>query len=120
MEGIERKLPGKKNGNCCPVAVITLERLLQKYDVKKVDLLIIDVEGAELPVLGSFPWQSASVEKIFYELHPYAWKDFDYCAEDFRKFLRDHGYRCFDMYFQEHNIFKSAAYIGPSILVPSR
>jgi FkbM family methyltransferase len=120
LKGVESKLSEKQNGACCPVTVVTLEQLLQKYEVTKVDLLIIDVEGAELPVLRSFPWQSASVGRIFCELHPYGWKDFGYCGEDFSNFLRNHGYRCVDMYLKEHDIFKSDTYIGPSILVPPK
>ena len=120
LKGIESRLSEKQNGDCCPVEIVTLEELLQKYEVTKVDLLIIDVEGAELCVLRSFPWGSASIGKIFCELHPYAWKDFGYCGEDFSNFLRNHGYRCVDMYLKEHDIFKSDSYIGPSILVPPK
>jgi FkbM family methyltransferase len=114
LKGVESKLCGKQNGNCCSVAVVTLEQLLQKYDVKKVDLLIIDVEGAELPVLRSFPWQSASVGRIFCELHPYAWKDFGYDGEGMRVFLLEHKYRCIDMYLNEHTTFWNEGYIGPT------
>ena len=84
-----------------------------------MDLLIIDVEGAELPVLRGFAWQSASVDRIFCEMHPYAWKDFAYSNEDMRQFLMSHGYRCFDMYFREHKIFDSDAYVGPTFLCKS-
>jgi len=117
LKGVESKLSGKQSGNCCPVVAVTLGQLLQKYEITKVDLLIIDVEGAELPVLRSFPWQSASVGKIFCELHPYGWKDFGYSGEDFRTFLRDHGYCCIDMYLKEHNVFDSVAYVGPTLLM---
>jgi len=117
LKGVESKLSGKQNDNRCPVTVVTLEQLLQKYEVKKVDLLIIDVEGAELPVLRSFPWQSASVGKIYCELHPYGWKDFGYCGEDFRNFLEDHGYRCIDMYLKEHDVLDSVVYVGPTLFM---
>ena len=56
--------------------------------------------------------QSASVDKLFCEFHPYAWKDFGYNKEDMRQFLALHGYRCFDMYFKEHKVFDNNVYIG--------
>jgi hypothetical protein len=120
LKGIESNLCEKQNVDCGSVTVVTLEQLLQKYKVTKVDLLLIDVEGIELPVLRSFPWQSASAGRIFCELHTYGWKDFGYCGEDFRKYQRGHGYRCVDLYLKERNILKSDACIGPSTPVPTR
>jgi len=114
LKGVESKLSGKQSGNCCPVVAVTLEQLLQKYEITKVDLLIIDVEGAELPVLRSFPWRSASVGRIFCELHPYAWKDFGYDGEGMRVFLLEHKYRCIDMYLNEHTAFGNEGYVGPT------
>jgi FkbM family methyltransferase len=101
----------------CKVEVTTLENLMNKYNIKNVDLLIIDVEGAELLVLQGFPWGSVNPGEIFCELHPYAWKDFGYNGEGLRKFLKDHGYRCIDMYLREHNVFDSIVYVGPTLLM---
>jgi len=97
------------------VKVTTLKELVEKHEVKSVDILIIDVEGAELCVLKGHPWESVRVEKIFCELHPYAWKDFGYSAEDVRDFLRSHSLRCFDMYFKEYRSFEEDRYIGPTV-----
>jgi hypothetical protein len=79
--------------------------------------MLIDVEGAELSVLKGHPWQSVPAEKIFCELHPYAWKQFGYTNVDMQDFLSEHNFRCFDMYLQEHKIFTSEAYIGPTLLL---
>jgi FkbM family methyltransferase len=98
------------------IEVITLEKLLIKHKINYVNLLLIDVEGAELLVLNGFPWQSVNVGKIFCELHPYAWKDFGYSGVDMSKFMSEHDYRCFDMFLQEHKIFDRDAYIGPTFL----
>ena len=117
--GSESKITSNETKNCCVVEVITLAGLLEKYAIYHLDLLIIDVEGAELPVLRGFPWRSVSVDRIFCELHPYAWKDFGYSKEDMRQFLVSHGYHCFDMYFREHKVFDSDAYIGPTFLCKS-
>jgi FkbM family methyltransferase len=117
--GAESKITSKQANNSHIVEVITLEQLLKKHKINYVDLMIIDVEGAELAVLRGFPWQSASVDKLFCEFHPYAWKDFGYNKEDMRQFLALHGYRCFDMYFAVHEAFDSEAYIGPTFLYKS-
>jgi FkbM family methyltransferase len=118
LVGSESKLTSKQTNHCCAVDVITSDQLLKKYAVSHVDLLIVDVEGAELPVLRGLPWETVAIKKIFCELHPYAWKDFSYSSEDVRGFLNLRGYRCFDMYFKEHVTFNSEAYIGPTLLIP--
>jgi FkbM family methyltransferase len=106
--------------NSGPVEVASLGKVMNKYGLENVDLLIIDVEGAELPVLQGFPWESKRPPgKIFCEFHPYAWKDFGYSGEDFRLFLEKHRYRCFDMYLHEHTLFDKESYIGPCIFVPA-
>jgi len=115
--GSESKLKLNKTKHSCIVEVITLAQLLSKYNINCVDLVIIDVEGAELLVLRGFPWQSVCVGKIFCELHPYAWKEFDYEGKDFQKFLSDNVYRCFDMYLNEHVTFYSETYIGPTFFI---
>lgn len=115
--GSESRLTQKPTERSYSVDVITLESLLRRNAIDHIHLLIIDVEGAELPVLRSFPWKAVKVDKIFCELHPYAWKDFGYAGADVSNFLAEHGYRCFDMYFKEHTIFDSVAYIGPTLFV---
>ena len=98
------------------VDVTTMEQLLKKHAINYMDLLIIDVEGAELLVLRGFPWRLVNVGKIFCELHPYAWKDFGYSGVEMSNFLSEHNYRCFDMFLQEHKVFDKEAYIGPTFL----
>ncbi len=39
----------------CTVDIVTLESIIHEYGIEKIDLLMIDVEGAELPVLKGFP-----------------------------------------------------------------
>ena len=97
----------------CLVETLTLAELLEKHAISAVDLLMIDVEGAELPVLRSFPWEDVKLGKIMCELHPYAWADFGYTGDDMMKFLSEHKIRCYDMYFQRYDEFSSESYIGP-------
>lgn len=102
------------------IEVTSLEKILEKYGIEKVDLLIIDVEGAELLVLRGFPWYKLRPGKVFCELHPYAWKEFGYSGEDLSNFLRQNQYRCFDMYLYEHSSFKDESYIGPTVFVSAQ
>jgi len=115
----ESRLSSVQSHRSCTVKVMTLEEVLKKYAINHVDLMIIDVEGAELPVLRSFPWQSVGIQRIFCELHPYAWRSFYYTGEDMKQFLSEHNYRCFDMYLREHKTFTDEAYLGPTLFVSS-
>ena len=99
------------------VMVKTLAQILLEQDVRTVDLLLIDVEGAELPVLSGFPWEELPLPRIFCEHHPYAWRDYGYTGQDFSNFLLTKSLRCIDMYFTEHKIFSSSDYIGPTLLM---
>lgn len=99
-----------------PVEVVTLSMLMEKYKIDRVDVLQIDVEGAEIPVLKGFPWGIGKIGKIYCELHPYAWPDFHYSGSDVQQFLSEHGLRCFDMYLEERREFNGSAYIGPAVL----
>jgi FkbM family methyltransferase len=99
------------------VQTTTLARLLEKHSVARVDLLIVDVEGAELPVLKGFPWSEVPVGRVFCELHPYAWPSFSYGAQDMQAFLDARGWRCFDMFLCEQRAFPDGGYIGPAVLM---
>lgn len=99
------------------VEAMPLSTLLKKYSVARANVMIIDVEGAELSVLQSINWKTCKVDKIFCELHPYNWKHFGTSGTDMAKFLKNRGFRCFDMYLREHKVFMSEAYIGPTLLV---
>lgn len=118
LDDSQSQVTAHKTNLSVPVEAITMKLLLDKYGITSVDLLIIDVEGAELPVLMGFPWDIVEVKKIFCELHPYAWADFNYRGQELRQFLIDHSFDCFDMYFHKHTKFDKDAYIGPTLFVP--
>ncbi len=99
------------------VKVQPLSKLLKKYALASIDLLIIDVEGAELKVLRSIDWKKTEVKNIFCELHPYNWKTFGHSGKDLSLFLERHEFRCFDMYLREHRVFEENAYIGPTFFI---
>lgn len=114
-QGSQSQLKAEPDG--VSVRVETLEGVIREQNLKKVDLLLIDVEGAELPVLQGFPWTGFPLPKIFCELHPYAFQDFGYTGKDLKNFLEQNGLRCIDMYFHEYKEFEDLDYIGPTVLM---
>lgn len=99
------------------VTVVTLSSLMEKYKIDNVNILQIDVEGAEIPVLKGFPWGKRGIGKVYRELHPYAWPEFDYTVANVQRILSERGLRCFDMYLEERMTFDDSAYIGPAVLI---
>jgi FkbM family methyltransferase len=100
------------------IKVETLRNILARFQLDKVDLLLVDVEGAELPVLRGFPWNTMQPAMIFCELHPYNWPMCGYAGPDMTRFLQEHRYRCLDMYLREHSHFNTSSYIGPCLFLP--
>jgi hypothetical protein len=88
----------------------------KRHETSAVDLLIIDAEGAELPVLRSFPWGDVSIGRIFCEMHPYNWGSFDCTGRDLQCFLAERRLKCLDMYLTEHQSFQGQEYLGPCLL----
>lgn len=99
------------------IKVETLHDIICQFNLTKVDLLLIDVEGAELPVLKGFPWETMKPVMILCELHPYNWPIFGSTGKEMEKFLKEHNYRCLDMYLHEHSSFKKPDYIGPCLFL---
>ena len=99
------------------VEVLALRQLLASRGVRRVDLLLIDAERAELPILRGFPWGDVPVAMVLCDLHPYAWKDFGYDGEAMAGFLREWGMRCVDAYLRELSPFSDEGYLGPTLLL---
>jgi len=49
------------------VPCLTLENLLDKYKIKHLDWLLLDIEGIDAEVLLSFNWEKYSIKKIEFE-----------------------------------------------------
>jgi FkbM family methyltransferase len=113
---------GGQTGSGLVVPAATLKTVLARHHISRIDLLIVDVEGAELPVLQGYPWETVPVDRIFCELHPYAWQSFGYEAADLDKFFADRGLLPIDMYFKPWPCLPKStlgsSYIGPTLLVP--
>ena len=118
LDGSESRVFSTASANTVAVEAITLKMLFEKYQIPAIDILIIDVEGAELPVLQGFPWAEVELGKIFCELHPYAWADFGYSGREMQTFLQEHDMRCIDMYLMEYASFSNFGYIGPAVFLP--
>jgi FkbM family methyltransferase len=119
-EGVEGHLaPDSSNKDkATKITVETIRNIITRFKLSKVDLLLIDVEGAELNVLKGFPWENMNPHLIFCELHPYNWPMFGYSGSDLTAFLKEHNYRCLDMYFHEYAAFNYPFYIGPCLFLP--
>lgn len=105
-------------GGSCRIKVASLRDIICRLNLTKIDLLIIDVEGAELPVLRGIPWEIMKPSMILCELHPYHWSVFGYSEKEVSDFLIEHNYRCLDMYLHEHIRFDKPDYIGPCLFLP--
>jgi FkbM family methyltransferase len=117
-QGSQSHLVVSPTSDVSAVNATTLATILKRYNMTAVDLLLIDVEGAELFVLNGFPWKQVDVKKIFCELHPYAWPGYGYAGEDIKSFLEAHNLRCMDMFLREHRSFTETVYIGPTLIMP--
>ena len=70
---------------------ITLDDLIKKHNVKRIDKLKIDTEGTEHEILDSYSWVIKPKElKIEYE----HWKNRNIKVGDYIKMLNDKGYEC--------------------------
>jgi len=78
------------------VPLVSLDRFLPALtEGRKIDLLKIDVEGAELSVLRGAEWlfQSGAIKKLHLELIPGHLARFGNRPEEVYQFMADHGYR---------------------------
>ncbi|MCX6887688.1 MAG: FkbM family methyltransferase [Verrucomicrobia bacterium] len=99
------------------ISVKRLDTLLQEHGFPRIDVLIVDVEGAELGVLRSvFPCSQTVGPVTFCELHCNEWPMFGHSADDFSTFLQSQGLTCVDTYLEEHVEFKGKKYLGPCVL----
>lgn len=66
----------------------SIKSIIDKYEIKKIDLLSIDTEGSEMHILQSFPFYKIQPKVILVENN--------YRKEEFKKFLNSKGYTfCF-------------------------
>jgi hypothetical protein len=49
------------------VPAITLDQLFKKYNIKKLDWLLLDVEGIDAEIIMSFDWTKYDIGRIEFE-----------------------------------------------------
>jgi FkbM family methyltransferase len=59
------------------VKTITLDMLIDKYELDRIDLLKIDTEGNDIPILMGYSWKILP-EMIKFEHAHYSGRDYDY------------------------------------------
>jgi len=70
---------------------MTLDQLIEKHNVKRIDKLKIDTEGTEFEILDTYSWViKPKMIKIEYE----HWKNRKVMVKDYIKMLNDKGYEC--------------------------
>ena len=117
----QSQIKGSSQGEeCVRVQGYGLHTLLAKHGFPRVDLAVIDVEGAELQVLRTFPWNTSSSATLFCEMHPNEWESLGTGPEEMENFLRAHRLRCIDAYLEEHSTFDRLEYLGPCLLLQQR
>ncbi len=80
--------------DCVPVKCITADLLCEEHGLSRVDVMKIDVEGAEMEVLASMANILSKMQpRIVIELRSGLLKNFSATAEDAIKFLESFDYR---------------------------
>lgn len=72
------------------VKVCLLKEILKEYDIKKVDIMSLDVEGGELEVLEGIDFEAVDIKCILVENNKSGKKE-----RKIRNYLRNHGYYLF-------------------------
>ena len=75
-----------------PVVSTTLDEIIEKHAFKSVDLLKIDAEGSEYPILFNTSKKTLKkIKKIFFEYHDYI--NHDYNISGLTGYLESNGFR---------------------------
>jgi hypothetical protein len=75
------------------VDIMSPKTIIDKYSVKKVDLLQIDAEGHDFTIIKAFPFDLIKPKIIRYEYVNLNYDEID--AEGADKFLKQYGYTSF-------------------------
>jgi FkbM family methyltransferase len=78
------------------VGVHTVSEVLSQLDVRELDLMLLDVEGFELPVLRAMH-QGVRPQILILEVHPAVLKISKDNARSYYDAVQELGYRCFDL-----------------------
>jgi len=83
------------NGEMCNVKAVTLDSILDKHNVDKIDYLKIDIEGAEKEVVKTWSDETISkIQKMFVEFHDHSWDVTGIERSAFIDFFVSKGFKC--------------------------
>ncbi|XP_037800757.1 uncharacterized protein LOC119595720 [Penaeus monodon] len=81
--GLGRLAPGSTKG--IPVKTVPIATMLQALGVTQIDYFSLDIEGAELKVLATFPWDKVKIRLICIEVNHVGLRPVD-------SFMKKQGY----------------------------
>lgn len=81
----EIKNPNYKGQKIINVKTVLLQELLDKYDMKEIDLLSIDTEGGELDIIKTINWDKCKIKVIDIENN--------YNDDSIKEYLEGLGYK---------------------------
>jgi len=75
------------------VKAITLEKFIQDYNIKNIDLLKIDIEGGEFNIIPNLQQSSFDIiDNFLIEIHPFYFEDGDQKVQQLKDVLYKQGY----------------------------
>ncbi len=81
-----------------PVEAITLDSFLSRYNINKVDVIKIDIEGGELLAFKGAKKTLTNLKPVIYfELNPLNLKNYQHTAEETILFLKELGYKIYNL-----------------------
>jgi len=94
-------------GVTAEVVSTTVDQLVEKHNLRRVDLIKVDVEGAEFGVFRGMNQTLARFRpSIVTELDPELLASFSSSAEDIQALMHSHGYRMSDMGGHKNFLFR--------------
>lgn len=93
--GDDPNRPDVNNERKIQVQCFPLYSVLMALDNPHIDYFSLDIEGAELPVLKSLPWNEISMTVLDVEIN-HAGKIFPGSREEIQNFIASHGYQFLD------------------------
>ncbi|MEK7754587.1 MAG: FkbM family methyltransferase [Planctomycetota bacterium] len=100
------------------VRTVTVDDVIEKHaQAARPGLIVIDVEGAELPVLRGLTLSQHQPDLLLCEMHPKEWPHFGYTQEDMQTFMSANGLVAIDTYFDVTSVLAGEGYVGPCLLL---
>ena len=88
-------MDGKRGGKTLRVGTVRLDTLIKMFELEKVDLVKMDIEGAEYPVLTDPSLDLSRVENMIVEVH------YSFGSRESREIMRalaKHGFKIVPLY----------------------